>query len=212
MRSTGLPVMLSVEGKRCVVVGGGSIGGRRARALIESGAEVLVVDPRSVEIPGACAHVGPFEPECLDGAFLVVVATNDPATNAEVVAEAKARGVLVNDAATGGASGAGDIAMMATVDRGPLRVGVAGAGPVASRWIRDRIEAMLEPGLGVWAEEMEALRARLVPSASPGVSKAEVLWNVASDPRVREALEVGEARAIRSAIHEAACRAGEVAT
>ena len=40
-----LPIQLRVEGRRCLVVGGGTVGTRRAKALIDAGADVVVVDP-----------------------------------------------------------------------------------------------------------------------------------------------------------------------
>ncbi|MGB3412310.1 MAG: bifunctional precorrin-2 dehydrogenase/sirohydrochlorin ferrochelatase [Microthrixaceae bacterium] len=40
-----LQVQLRVEGRTCLVVGGGTVGTRRARALLDAGADVVVVDP-----------------------------------------------------------------------------------------------------------------------------------------------------------------------
>ncbi len=40
-----LQVQLRVEGRTCLVVGGGTVGTRRAKALLDAGAKVVVVDP-----------------------------------------------------------------------------------------------------------------------------------------------------------------------
>ncbi len=83
------PVALDVAGRRCLVVGGGAVGERRARALIEAGAQVGIVAPEisaalsALIQQGRAAHIAaPFMPEHLDGAFLVIAATNDSSVNA----------------------------------------------------------------------------------------------------------------------------------
>ena len=101
------PVALNVAGRRCVVVGGGPVGERKARALAEAGANVIVVAPtltsarlaEDVEAGHVCHTAAAFAPEHLDGVFLAIAATDRPDVNAAVAQAARARGVLVNLAA-----------------------------------------------------------------------------------------------------------------
>lgn len=208
MSAPGLPVLLTVANRRCVVVGGGAVGARRARTLRDAGAVVVVVDPRPVAIEGVEHVASRFVPEHLEGAFAVVIATDDAAVNALAADTARRRGILVNAAAPGEGSDAGDFAVMASVARGPLRVGVAGGGPIPSGLVRDRIDALLEPGVGIWAEELEALRHRLHGEESPAVDRVRTLREVASDGGVWSAVAAGDADAIRTAIGDAARRHG----
>ena len=99
------PVGLRLEGLRVVVAGGGRVGARKVRRLVDYGADVLVVSPEAVEPIGELARAGRIrwerrraEPRDLEGAVLVFAATDDPAANAALAAEARARGIPVNRA------------------------------------------------------------------------------------------------------------------
>ncbi|MBC7807964.1 MAG: bifunctional precorrin-2 dehydrogenase/sirohydrochlorin ferrochelatase [Akkermansiaceae bacterium] len=146
------PVALDVRGRRCLVVGGGTVGARKAMALADAGAAVTIVAPELcadalilVNDEKAQHTAEPFVPDHLEDAFLVVVATDSPAVNADVSREARRRGVLVNMAAPGDESDtdSGDFATMATVRRGDLLLAVTtgGAGPALSAQIRRELSA-----------------------------------------------------------------------
>jgi siroheme synthase-like protein len=106
-----LPVGLDVQGKNCLVVGGGGVGTRKALTLWRAGAIVTVVSP--VVAKGLAEQIeagrirwvqDSFREEHLGGAFLVVAATDDKALNAAVVRLAAESGVLVCDASSTGRS------------------------------------------------------------------------------------------------------------
>ncbi|GAB4454962.1 MAG: hypothetical protein OHK0029_10300 [Armatimonadaceae bacterium] len=160
------PVALNVTGKRCVVVGGGSVGARKAGALWEAGAVVVVVAPEvtsslrsRVEAKQIEWIAEPFAPTHLDGAFLVVAATDIPAVNAAVRDAAHEKGILLNLAAgtdEEGSADHGDYISMATVRRGELllAVGTGGAGPALSARLRRKLEAAFGPE---WADYVALL-------------------------------------------------------
>ncbi len=210
MNAVGLPVVLSVVGRRCVVVGGGAVGARRATTLRDAGARVVVVDPIQCELEGVEIVAAPFAEEMLDGAFLVVVSTNDARVNTEVARAARSRGVLINAAAPCGDGEFGDFSVMSSVERGPIRIGVAGGGPVASLLVRDRIESCLPTGLSVWADELEGLRDSLRAEEPSSPRRSALLREIARDPMVSAAIEAGDSKAIREAIAAAARAAGAV--
>ena len=92
------PVALRLAGKRVVVVGGGHVAQRRVPGLLTAGADVLVVSPRVTPAIEGLATAGEvewrergFEAGDLDGSWYVIAATDDPAVNALVGAEAEAR-------------------------------------------------------------------------------------------------------------------------
>lgn len=89
---------LDLAGRRCLVVGGGPVAARRARGLLEAGADVLVVAPAVCEDLAALVRAGTVRwegrevrAEDLDGAWLVHTATGDPAVDGAVAAEAEQR-------------------------------------------------------------------------------------------------------------------------
>jgi uroporphyrin-III C-methyltransferase/precorrin-2 dehydrogenase/sirohydrochlorin ferrochelatase len=160
------PVSLDVHGRRCVVVGGGTVGGERCGGLVEAGADVVVVAEAPGEAVEALAAQGRivlerrrFAPGDLDGAFLAVAATGDAATDAAVATEARARGVLLN-AASGGL---GDLSLPSVIRRGPLTVAIStsGTAPAFAAMLRRRLEPLLPPEYGPLVELAGAARGRV---------------------------------------------------
>ena len=132
---------LDLRGRRCVVAGGGAVARRKAEGLLAAGADVLVVAPEVGEMPdGAAIERRAVRLADLDGAVLVVCATDDPAANAALAREARRLGVLANvvDDPDGG-----NFAVPAVLRRGALQVGVStgGASPALARRLRDELAA-----------------------------------------------------------------------
>ncbi len=148
--------MLRVEGRRCVVIGGGQVALRRAGALIDAGAEVEVIAPRiDPELAGLGVHCQQrgWEPADLAGAVLVVVATDDAEVNERVTAAAHEAGALVNRADE---ASAGDVSIPAHRHLGPLTVAVdtGGISATAAAAIRDELLERLDPA---WPEVLECI-------------------------------------------------------
>ncbi|MEM6394547.1 MAG: bifunctional precorrin-2 dehydrogenase/sirohydrochlorin ferrochelatase [Planctomycetota bacterium] len=137
-----VPVMLELGDRRCVVVGGGPVGVKRARVLHDAGAEVVVVSPSGSESLDQLIDRGvvwverAFEAADLDGALLAVAATSDTAVNESVAAAAVERGVLVNRADD---ASAGGLTFMASGQREGVTVAVdsGGASAAAAGRLRD---------------------------------------------------------------------------
>ncbi len=122
-----------------LVAGGGPVAERKVRGLLLASAAVEIVSPSVT--PGLAAliadgrvthHARTAQTGDVDGARLVFVATNDAAANAMLVAAARERGILVDDAAGGGPS---DFATAAAYRTGPLTFAVdtSGLSPSFSR-------------------------------------------------------------------------------
>jgi uroporphyrin-III C-methyltransferase/precorrin-2 dehydrogenase/sirohydrochlorin ferrochelatase len=167
------PLFADLRERRVVVVGGGSVAGRKIELLLCAGARVVVVSPVVVPSVRDRAERGDvdlvpaaFRPEHLAGAALVIAATDDPRVNAAVSTAARARGLWVNAVDERALS---NFIVPSIVDRSPLLVAVSsgGASPMLAQRVRARIEALLPAGLGRLAELARGwrtrLRARLVP-------------------------------------------------
>jgi precorrin-2 dehydrogenase/sirohydrochlorin ferrochelatase len=158
------PLFLRLEGRACLLVGGGSVAERKAGPLLAAGAALTVVAPavtprlRSLAERGALAwRARPFAPEDLEGKELAFVATSDRKTNALAVAEARNRGIWVNAA---DAPDECDFHVPAVLRRGRAAVAVStgGASPLTAAWLRDRIGEALPPATAKLLELSEALR------------------------------------------------------
>lgn len=94
------PVALRLAGRRVVVLGAGQVAQRRLPGLLSAGADVLLVSPSATPAVEAMADAGelawerrPYRPGDLDGAWYVVIATDDAGANAAASAEAEQRRV-----------------------------------------------------------------------------------------------------------------------
>lgn len=169
------------------------MGKRRAEALRAASADVVVIDPNPSQLPdGLHALHEPFTAHHLDNAFLVVVATDSPTVNELVIRAARERRVLVNAAAPGTGPDTGDFAVMATLRRGPLTVGVSGGGPGVAKVVRDRIDACLEPWLGDWARLMDATRAKVQETVADESGRRSCMRALVDSQPIRECVASGQ--------------------
>lgn len=91
------PLFFDLKDKKCLVVGGGLVGSRRAEALFKFGAQVTVVDHKISACRYGIIHLKrEFELADLEGIFLVSVCTNNSTLNDEIAHQCKERGILVN--------------------------------------------------------------------------------------------------------------------
>jgi uroporphyrin-III C-methyltransferase/precorrin-2 dehydrogenase/sirohydrochlorin ferrochelatase len=145
------PVGLRLLGKRVVVVGGGQVAHRRVAGLLEARALVTVVSPAVT--PALEALVGPgsvswlrrrYETGDLADAWYAVAATDEPAVNAAVAAEAEAGRIFCARADDRSAS---SVWTPAVGRQGDLVVGVHGGGdPQRAVGVRDAVVAGLTDG------------------------------------------------------------------
>jgi uroporphyrin-III C-methyltransferase/precorrin-2 dehydrogenase/sirohydrochlorin ferrochelatase len=146
---------LRLEGRRVVVVGGGAVASRRIPALLDAGADVLLVSPKvaaSLEDLAAAGRIRwesrGYRPGDCAGAWLVCACTDDPEVNAAVAAAAEAQRTWYVRADDAGASAAWT---PASGRAGDVRIGVLSvdpkqADPRHSAAIRDAVTAGLRDG------------------------------------------------------------------
>lgn len=173
------PLFCRLRGKRCLLVGGGDVAERKARLLLDAGADLHV---GAVQFSSAFQqwaeqgklHLlpGTFEEQWLEGCWLVIAATDDDAVNQQVGDAAEARRIFCNlvDAPQEASA-----IMPSIVDRSPLMIAVSSGGraPVLARLMREKLEAMLPQHLGQLASLAGTLRSRVKKTfASMGQRRA----------------------------------------
>ncbi|GAT09933.1 uroporphyrinogen-III C-methyltransferase [Mycolicibacterium novocastrense] len=91
-------VGLRLTGRKVVVVGGGSVAQRRLPLLVANGADVVVIareaTPAVEAMSGITLQLRAFAAGDLEDAWYAIAATDDPAVNAAVVAEAEDRHIF----------------------------------------------------------------------------------------------------------------------
>jgi len=149
-RRSFLPLGIDLQGQRCLVVGGGAVGTRKALTLLRAGARVAVMAPAVTDELRARSAAGelrwvesPYTDGHLHGVFLVVAATDSGALNAAITRAARAAGALACDASSAAAS---PVIFGALLEREDATIAVFtdGRDPAAARATRDRIAGWLE--------------------------------------------------------------------
>jgi siroheme synthase-like protein len=161
------PIALHAERVSAVVIGGGSVGTRKALALAEAGASVQVISPivsqeleeaeqlRRVTIVRDAYHA-----RHLDHATLVVAATDSREVNAQIAVDANSRGKLVNITDY---PDEGNFHTMALHRSGDVTIAVSSGGvPGAAARIRDAIAERFDGRYERAVSALRGLRSRLI--------------------------------------------------
>ncbi|MBX3222584.1 MAG: bifunctional precorrin-2 dehydrogenase/sirohydrochlorin ferrochelatase [Labilithrix sp.] len=169
------PLFLRLAGKDVLVVGAGAVAERKIQDLVESGAAVRVVALTATAAVERLAADGAialsrraFDESDVDGAWLVVAATTDPAVQARACSRAAAGRVLalaVDDPPNGSAYSA------SVIRRGPFTIAISSSGeaPALSRLLREVLEQALPAD--DWIEAARALRERWRRDGAPMASR-----------------------------------------
>ena len=185
------PLFIDLAGHRCLVVGGGPVGERKARALLECAARVVVVSPlltTGLTSLAAAGHIEHrprrFRMSDVRGCRLVVAATGGDDDRA-VVAAARRRRVLVNAVDRPAWC---DVIVPSVLRRGELQIAVStgGRSPALARDIRRRLEPLFGEELGALVEQAGRERRHAVARARTAAGRARAGESVA-----RHALLVG---------------------
>jgi uroporphyrin-III C-methyltransferase/precorrin-2 dehydrogenase/sirohydrochlorin ferrochelatase len=141
---------LRLSGRRVVVVGGGAVASRRIPALLDAGAEILLVSPKATASLEDLAATGrirwaarEYSPGDCAGAWLVCACADSPAVNQAVATAAEAQQTWCVRADDAEASGAWT---PASGQAGEVRIGVLSGDPRHSAAIRDAVLAGLRSG------------------------------------------------------------------
>ncbi len=145
------PLNLSLENKKCVVLGAGAVAWRKIRRLLECGSRVLVISQeitpqlkklfgqKKIVFKNKRAGLGD-----LKGAFLVVAATDDRKLNALASAYCLKNNILVNVVDSPQEC---SFILPAVLRRGSLNISVStdGLSPALARKIRQDIQQRYGP-------------------------------------------------------------------
>ncbi|MBB6672292.1 bifunctional precorrin-2 dehydrogenase/sirohydrochlorin ferrochelatase [Cohnella nanjingensis] len=191
------PVMLRIEGKRCVVFGGGAVAERKAAGLLEAGAAVTVVSPTLTPLLETWAADGKIAADRrlgaaddLDGAALAFAATDRPEANRRLAEEARLRGVPVSVADDGEA---GDFVAPAVVRRGDLvfAVSASGAGPALAARLAGELAERYGPEYGPLAAALRRVRAEVRAAVPDAADRRRLLRTAVGDAALAEWRRLG---------------------
>ena len=179
------PAFLDLRGRRCLVVGGGEVGQRKTRTLLECGAHVTVVSPAVTPGLAALAAGGRIEHRArafrrsdLRGRALAVAATGDSRVDEAVAAVARRSRVLVNVVDRPNHC---DFILPSVLRRGELQIAVStgGRSPALAREIRRRLEGLFGPEYAELVRRVGAERRHGRAAATTAAGRLEAGERVA---------------------------------
>ncbi len=198
-----LPVFLKLEGKTCLMVGGGEVAYRKIKSLESTHVRIYVVArevSKSVEEmvqQGQVIHLAKeYDSSQMDGCELVIAATNDEELNRRISCDAHDRHIPVNVVDNPGLC---SFIMPSVVDRHPVQIAIStgGASPVLARLLRARLETLVPSAYGKLAELMKSVRKE-VKQKLPVQRERRHFWESVLQGPIAELLLSGqEDRAIR---------------
>lgn len=175
------PVMLDVRGRKVVVIGGGRVGMRKARPLLEAGADVTLITeqiPEDGDLSGVTVICKPYRPELLTEASLVFACTDDCELNARIAADARTAGALVNVVDDPDRCDFFSPAMFRDGDV-VIAVGTGGSCPRYAAVLRDRLSVAIPRGAGEFAALLGKLRKTLKARVRRPARRAEIIKKLA---------------------------------
>jgi siroheme synthase-like protein len=177
------PFFMDIKDKLCLVVGGGKVAHRKISTLLQFGAQIKVV---SIEVNDDIKELeknslleilrSEYHERFLEGAFLVIVATNNRDINEKVAMDAHTKGVFSNVADSQEDS---DFLFPAIVKRGEIVIGITTSGgyPALGSHIKKHVESMLPDYFEKVLEELKEYREEVLADCIDINQKKECLHN-----------------------------------
>lgn len=180
-----LPIFVNLENRPVLLVGAGNVALEKIGTLLKTGPRLRVVAPRVLPQVHQLAAEGKlelieraFEPEDLDGSFLVITATDSAEVNHAVYREAVGRNIPCNSVDDIPNC---DFFFGSIVNRGDLQIAISTAGesPAVAQRLRREIDEQLPADLGEWLASLGGLRRDVLANHPRGEERRLLLHELA---------------------------------
>ena len=162
------PALLDLQGKLCVVVGGGRVAGRKIRSLLKAGAVAKVISPDLTDSLSRLAKKGkivhrnrPFQSRDLRGAYMAIAATDNRAINERVFFQAARQKIPVNVVDDPSHS---SFIVPSLVERGDLLVAISTSGqsPALAKLLRQKLQKEIGPEYAFLLKLLGSVRRKIL--------------------------------------------------
>ncbi|WP_455366605.1 siroheme synthase CysG [Kaarinaea lacus] len=201
-------MFFKLEGRPCLVVGGGDVAARKVSLLLRAGGNVTVISPSVCNSLQDKLNAGEiqlqqknFEPGDIGEYAVVIAATDDKSINRTISEIAQQKNIPVNVVDQPGLC---SFVVPSIIDRSPVQVAVStgGASPVLARLLRARLETMIPSAYGKLATLMEEFRDK-VKQYVKDPDKRRHFWETVVQGPIAEMVFSGKEEAAREAMHTA---------
>lgn len=198
-----LPIFFNISNRLCVVIGGGDVATRKVSMLLKANAAITLISPeichelQNMAEQSRISYVqASYAAHYMEGACMVIAATDDEVVNEAVSRDAKALGIPVNVV---DAPELCTFTMGSIIDRSPIVIAVSSEGnaPVLARYIRAKIETLLPAGYGRIAAIAGEFRDKVKEKFATTQARRR-FWEDAFQGPVVERVLAGQEEAARS--------------
>jgi uroporphyrin-III C-methyltransferase/precorrin-2 dehydrogenase/sirohydrochlorin ferrochelatase len=202
------PMFLKLEGRPCLVVGGGDVAARKVSLLLRAGGKVTVIAPSLCESLQSRLNAGDiqvqqkkFEAADIGDHAVIIAATDNQSINRTISELAQRKNIPVNVVDQPELC---SFIVPSLIDRSPVQVAVStgGASPVLARLLRARLETMIPSAYGKLASLMEEFRGK-VRQHVKDPDKRRHFWETVVQGPIAEMVFSGKEEAAREAMHTA---------
>lgn len=193
-----LPLMIDLSGRQVIIIGGGSVGERKA-TLFSKYADTTVVSAgftqKLEEMKDAGklklvqADLGSLQDDkiadIISDAFLIIPATNNRSLNDRIVKIAQKSDILINKV-----DSVGDVVVPSVITRGDLTIGIStlGSSPALSKYTRQKIEQVVTPQYADMIRLQDEMRTYLKQHVPQQDDRKTILWEILENEDVWNAL------------------------
>lgn len=199
------PIFIDLRGRTVVVIGGGTVAWRKVEGLRKTGAHVKVIAP---EIVHQISELEGIEPCCrsysskdLEGACLVIAATDDEETNSAVSRDAMARNIFCNvvdkpELCT--------FIVPSVVEKGPIKIAIStgGVSPTLSKKMRIEIDKLLGNEYATLALIMGRIRSMVI-SGEGGFQSHKLIFETLINSELLDAVRENNREAAEEILYDA---------
>jgi len=191
------PIFLDLNGRRVVIIGGGSVAARKAETILTTGARLVVVAPHLDDtLRKVCAGTkaelieSKYSKDYLTGATLVIAATNEEALNRQIYKDCQQLEILCNVVDSPELC---DFYVPAAVQRGNLQiaVGTGGKSPAYAGHLRKKLEKIFTDKHGEFLDSLDAIRGFVIGKLTDASERKAVLGKLADDDSFEYFLQNG---------------------
>jgi precorrin-2 dehydrogenase/sirohydrochlorin ferrochelatase len=181
------PMFLKLLARPCLVVGAGTVAESKIASLLEGGGRVHVVAPEATPQVRSWTqskdiewHQRPFQPNDLEGMFLVIAATSSTELHGQIFEQATKRGVLCNIVDVPVFC---DFYYPSVVQRGALQIAISTAGqsPALAQRLRKELEVQFGPEYEEWVAQLGEVRDKLFSAKLDPKQRKRRLHEAASE-------------------------------
>lgn len=200
------PINLSVENKKCVVVGGGKVAYRKICGLLDAGAQVEVIAPEICAEISKLADEGKinlirekYSEEKISDGLILIAATDDVEINRLAAEDAQFKNFLVNVVN----DSAGNFIVPSKILRGDflLTISTGGTSPAFSKFVREMLEQEFDSNFGEGLKIIAEFRNEL-KKILPDDESRKNFWREILTPEIWQLLKSGKLEELKKILNE----------